>query len=143
MIVTANIIPNKHPVWALRFLSQLPLDRDVVYPDEEFEKIKSALYSYFHTFDYYEQTHRYFWMEHELNHMERVFTIQTMDGTPLLYVMLSKDRPQKGVCAVCGCTEDNACVHVDVGPCWWIDRKKILCSHCALDFNLRVNEGIW
>ncbi len=36
-----------------------------------------------------------------------------------------------GICKVCGCTEDNACVHPDFGPCWWINDKKEFCSHCV------------
>ena len=143
MIITANIIPTKKPTWALRLLMNLPFDRDVVYPDDRFEEMKSKILSYLQSFEYPAQMHRNFWNEHELNIMDRVFTIQTMEGTPLLYVMLSEDKPQKGTCAVCGCSEDNACVHVDVGPCWWMDNKKILCSHCALNFDLRVNEGVW
>lgn len=143
MIVTANIIPSKHPVWALRMLANLPVERDVELPDEKLEQVKTAINQYLQDFDYYQQLRRYFWSEHEMSGMERVFTIQSPEGTPLLYVMISDGKPQKGTCAVCGCTDDNACVHVDVGPCWWIDRKKILCSHCALDFNKQVNEGIW
>lgn len=34
----------------------------------------------------------------------------------------------KGVCSVCGCTEDNACV-TDTGPCSWVTED--LCSACA------------
>ena len=138
MIITANIIPSKHPVWALRFLMELPFDRDVVLPDERLEEIHDKLRSYCNGFETYAQTHRYFWNEHELSVMERVFLITSQDCNPILYVMLSKDKPQPGTCAICGCTEYNACVHAEVGPCWWIDRKKILCSHCAIDFSRKT-----
>lgn len=143
MIVTANIIPSKHPMWALRMLANLPVERDKELPDSKLDEVKSKLLTYLQDFDYYDKLRRYFWVDHELTVMDRVFTIQTMSGTPLLYIMISDEKPQAGVCAVCGCDQDHACVHVDVGPCWWIDRKKILCSHCALDFNKQINEGIW
>lgn len=44
-----------------------------------------------------------------------------------------------GVCRVCGCTENRACI-IQWGPgesldtvkaCWWIDAKKTLCSNPA------------
>lgn len=35
-----------------------------------------------------------------------------------------------GVCIVCGCTNDNACL-TDQGPCWWVDEsEQDLCSAC-------------
>ena len=138
MIVTANIIPSKHPVWALRMLANLPVERDKFIPDEKLEEVKTAIRRYLQDFDYYQQLRRYFWNEHEMSAMERVFLITSQDCNPILYVMLSKDKPQPGTCAICGCTEDNACVHAEVGPCWWIDRKKILCSHCAIDFSRKT-----
>lgn len=138
MIVTANIIPSKHPVWALRMLANLPVERDKFIPDEKMEEVKAAIRRYLQDFDYYQQLRRYFWNEHESCAMERVFLITSQDCNPILYVMLSKDKPQPGTCAICGCTEDNACVHAEVGPCWWIDRKKILCSHCAIDFSRKT-----
>lgn len=87
MIITANIIPSKHPVWALRFLMELPFDRDVVLPDERLEEIHDKLRSYCNGFETYAQTHRYFWNEHELSVMERVFLITSQDCNPILYVM--------------------------------------------------------
>lgn len=138
MIVTANIIPSKHPVWALRMLANLPVERDKFIPDEKLEEVKTAIHRYLQDFDYYQQLRRYFWNEHEMSAMERVFLITSQDCNPILYVMLSKDKPQPGTCAICGCTDNNACVHAEVGPCWWIDRKKILCSHCAIDFSWKT-----
>lgn len=144
MIVTANIIPSKHPVWALRMLANLPVERGKFIPDEKLEEVKSAIHRYLQDFDYYQQLRRYFWNEHEMSCMERVFTIHTMTGTPILYIMISDDMPKPGRCAICDCDEEHACVHVATGsPCWWIDRKKILCSHCAINFDLIVNEGVW
>jgi hypothetical protein len=32
-------------------------------------------------------------------------------------------------CRVCGCTDTNACVDPEHGPCWWIEQD--LCSHCG------------
>lgn len=140
MIVTANIIPSKHPVWALRMLANLPVERDKFIPDEKLEEVKTAIHRYLQNFDYYQQLRRYFWNEHEMSCTDRVFLIESMEGSPLLYIMLSKNRPNPGTCAVCGCTEYNACNHPDIGPCWWIDKNRILCSHCAFDFRLKVNK---
>ena len=143
MIVTANIIPSKHPVWALRMLANLPVERDKFIPDSKLEDVKQVIHRYLQEFDYYEQLRRHFWVEHEMSCMERVFTIQTMTGTPILYIMISDDMPKPGTCAICDCDEEHACVHVATGsPCWWIDKRRILCSHCALDFDLIVNEGV-
>lgn len=36
-----------------------------------------------------------------------------------------------GTCKYCGCTDDNACVHPDLGACWWVDDEHEVCSHCA------------
>lgn len=33
------------------------------------------------------------------------------------------------ICMQCGCTGEDACVHPDLGSCWWITEK--LCSHCV------------
>lgn len=38
--------------------------------------------------------------------------------------------PKEGQCVVCGCTWDNPCYAQHVGPCWWVDEEKTLCSHC-------------
>jgi len=37
----------------------------------------------------------------------------------------------KGVCMICGCTDNNACTHPIFGACWWINDKQNLCSHCV------------
>jgi len=36
-----------------------------------------------------------------------------------------------GKCKICGCTDNNACVHPDFGSCWWMDDSHELCSHCV------------
>jgi hypothetical protein len=36
-----------------------------------------------------------------------------------------------GICKICGCTDTNACVHPELGPCWWLTPDKDLCSHCV------------
>jgi hypothetical protein len=33
-------------------------------------------------------------------------------------------------CRVCGCHNDDACFHTQLGNCWWIDHD--LCSHCHI-----------
>ncbi len=34
-----------------------------------------------------------------------------------------------GVCRVCGCTEEDACIVGGV-PCAWADKKRTLCTAC-------------
>ena len=41
------------------------------------------------------------------------------------------NAPQRGVCRICGCTEENGCYHPLHGPCFWVDDSRTLCSHCA------------
>lgn len=36
-------------------------------------------------------------------------------------------EPQR-TCRVCGCHDDDACIHPEHGNCWWVTRD--LCSHC-------------
>jgi len=36
-----------------------------------------------------------------------------------------------GTCKKCGCTDTDACYHLDFGPCWWVDESHELCSHCV------------
>jgi len=33
------------------------------------------------------------------------------------------------ICLQCGCSEKDACIHPDFGPCWWVE--EYLCSHCT------------
>jgi hypothetical protein len=37
----------------------------------------------------------------------------------------------RGICKICGCTENNACMHPDFGACWWTSENQDLCSHCV------------
>lgn len=36
---------------------------------------------------------------------------------------------QRGICRICGCTDENACL-TTVGPCAWVDKEHTLCSAC-------------
>ncbi|HRH61656.1 MAG TPA: hypothetical protein PL045_13855, partial [Chitinophagaceae bacterium] len=36
----------------------------------------------------------------------------------------------KRACRECGCTENNACYHPELGACWWVEQD--LCSHCMI-----------
>ena len=38
---------------------------------------------------------------------------------------------KKGVCRVCGCTDDDPCYNPNFGNCWWADESQTICSHCA------------
>jgi len=42
----------------------------------------------------------------------------------------------KGVCRVCGCTEERACE----GGCYWVDSKKELCSACSIRGDEELEE---
>lgn len=49
--------------------------------------------------------------------------------------------PLEGECYLCGCTDNKACVHPDLGPCWWVDESHNLCSHCYIDFDVRKSKS--
>jgi hypothetical protein len=36
-----------------------------------------------------------------------------------------------GICKVCGCTDNNACIHPVDGACSWVDDSHEICSHCV------------
>jgi len=40
-----------------------------------------------------------------------------------------KVKVPRGVCRVCGCTDDRGCP----GGCYWVDEDATLCSLCADD----------
>lgn len=44
---------------------------------------------------------------------------------------MNENKSTKGVCRICGCTDDDPCFNPRVGNCWWIDGTHTLCSHCA------------
>lgn len=44
---------------------------------------------------------------------------------------MNENELTKGVCRICGCTDDDPCFNPRVGNCWWIDETHTLCSHCA------------
>ena len=51
-----------------------------------------------------------------------------------------KYQVKKGVCRICGCTEDKACYDYVLGPCWWADDTRTLCSHCSISFLEQVQK---
>ncbi len=62
-----------------------------------------------------------------------------------------------GTCRICGCTEDRACVFVDIAgegshgerdpervlTCWWIDAGKTLCSNPECIAQVPLDELIY
>ena len=40
----------------------------------------------------------------------------------------------KGTCRKCGCTNDRACFHTELGPCSWADDDHELCTYCLPQF---------
>lgn len=41
-------------------------------------------------------------------------------------------RIKRGICIICGCSNEDACMNEDHGPCFWFDNHETLCSHCVL-----------
>jgi hypothetical protein len=50
------------------------------------------------------------------------FSTSERETMPLLHA----DRHARGVCAICGCTEDHACP----SGCLWVDQDHNYCSAC-------------
>ncbi len=40
----------------------------------------------------------------------------------------------KAKCEKCGCTDENACFHAELGPCAWVDEERTLCTYCLPAF---------
>ena len=139
MRIITEIVPNRHPLWALRALAYLPYDRDIDYPEERLQEMRSVLYNYLRDFEYTERnTKRILQNTHFITEQEHVITVHSKQGDePILYIVLSNG--ESDICAECGCTEDNACYDPYLGACWWIGKKKILCSHCAILDYLQYN----
>ena len=36
----------------------------------------------------------------------------------------------RGICRICGCTDNDPCFNPKFGACWWMDEKHTICSHC-------------
>lgn len=45
------------------------------------------------------------------------------------FEVYAQDPEPERACRVCGCTQNDACIHPNHGPCWWEEAD--LCSHCA------------
>ena len=54
----------------------------------------------------------------------------SLDDGGLAYVH-EDDMLPKGICRICGCTENDPCHNPEYGYCWWVDKSHTLCSHCA------------
>lgn len=133
MRITAEITSQNKPLWALQALAHFPFDRDIDYPDDRLSEIQSAIVSYLKGVTYKRRnTITKLVGTHFINDMKRVITVTNWHNTVCLIVVLSKQVPIPGTCAVCGCTEDHACYNPYYGSCWWIGRSRILCSHCAI-----------
>ena len=44
-------------------------------------------------------------------------------------------RRLRGRCALCGCTEERACVGPGGVPCGWVDETRTLCTACAAEID--------
>lgn len=47
--------------------------------------------------------------------------------------MAEEQRRERGVCRVCGCTDDDCmqCIRKTGEPCRWVDESHTLCSACT------------
>ncbi|MDF2854335.1 MAG: hypothetical protein K0Q87_186 [Neobacillus sp.] len=46
-----------------------------------------------------------------------------------------------GICKICGCTDDHACIK-EHGPCWWVDEDHTLCSGCVAALEEKESLGL-
>lgn len=136
MRITTEIVADNKPIWALSLLAHFPFERNgsYEYPDEKLSEIKGAVLTYIKNFEFVKRNaRRKVGALYIVREEERVITVSTLQADKImLTVIFSDDEPQKGTCAVCGCTETNACYNPYYGNCWWIGRRHILCSHCAI-----------
>ncbi len=132
MRITTEIIPATKPIWALEALAYFPVDRDTEYPMDKKDQIKGLIVSYLRNTEYKKRNSiMKLGTTHIIREEEKVITVSTQHNTIVLTVIFSGDEPVPGTCAVCGCTETDPCYNPYFGNCWWIGRRKILCSHCA------------
>lgn len=132
MIITTEITTNNKPLWALEALAYFPVDRDTEYPIDKKDQIKGLIVSYLKNTEYKKRNSiMKLGTTHIIREEENVITVSTQHDTIVLTVIFSGDEPVSGTCAVCGCTETDACYNPYFGNCWWIGRRHILCSHCA------------
>lgn len=134
MVITSEITVAGKPLWALRALANFPFERNVVYPDDRLSEIRGTIVSYLKSVTYKRRNSTFrLGATHFIDETERVITVKTPTyGTICLVIMLSDNQPIPGTCAICGCTEDNACYNPYYGRCWWVGLSRTLCSHCAI-----------
>ena len=134
MVITSEIAVAGKPLWALKALMNLPFERNVEYPNDRLSEIRGTIVSYLKNVTYKQRNSTFrLGTTHFIHEMERVITVETpTNGTICLVIMLSDKQPEPGTCAICGCTEYNACYNPYYGSCWWINRSRTLCSHCAI-----------
>jgi hypothetical protein len=68
--------------------------------------------------------------EDEMASMEEAYRLRGLAGLRVLPTTAPR------ACRVCGCTDDNACLDPEFGPCWWVAAD--LCSHCKATDEGRV-----
>lgn len=133
MRITAEIVTPNKPIWALEVLAYLPFDRDAEYPMDKIDQVKGIIVSYLKNTEYKKRNSiMKLGNTHIIREEKNVITVSTIHhDTIVLTIIFSADEPVSGTCAVCGCTETDACYNPYFGNCWWIGRRRILCSHCA------------
>ena len=135
MKITAEIMTQKKPLWALEFLAHFPLDRNIDYDRNRLEEMRGVVYSYLYNFTYRQRKSTMkLCNTHDIHIMPLVMTISPMfSDTITIAIMFSDEKPAEGKCCICGCTDEYACYNPDYGDCWWVGKKHILCSHCAIE----------
>lgn len=121
------------PLWISRVIAHFPFDTNMEYPEERLYEMRGTILSYLREFRLKQRnTERVLRNMSHIIEQDRLITVVTpKKGTLMLAVIFSKEDPKEGVCAVCGCSDYNACYHPDHGSCWWVDKRHLLCSHCA------------
>lgn len=131
-IIIENLSPFM-PLWKSRAIAHFPFDTNLEYQEERLYEMRGTILTYLREFRFKQRnTERRLGNMSRIIEQERLITVVSqMQGTLQLAVIFSKEDPKEGVCAVCGCSDHNACYHPDHGSCWWVDKRHLLCSHCA------------
>ena len=133
MWITVEILSKSKPLWISRVIAHFPFDTNMEYPEERLYEMRGTILTYLREFRFKQRnTERVLRNMSYIIEQDRLITIGTQTShTLMLAVIFSKEEPKEGVCAVCGCSDYNACYHPDHGSCWWVDKRHLLCSHCA------------
>ena len=131
-----TILRKATTLWGAEAAAFFPFDRSQDYPAEMLYEMRGTIVSYLKNFVYRQRnTRQILGKRYSIKEQERVITVGTDRKYSVLFaVVFSDDVPKDGTCAICGCSNYNACYHPEHGSCWWVldEDHRILCSHCAI-----------